>query len=310
MFTCQAEKSLGLDCLQLSNDVVSILVTTSLGPRILSLKISGSENLFLEAPGIKFECPGKGIYRIWGGHRLWHAPEKARRTYLPDDLPLEVETFDQGVKLSQPVEQDTGIQKSLVVQLPDDSATIIVDHTLTNRGMWSVELAAWAITMMKPGGTAILPMSSSPSDEDGLLPNRQFAFWPYSDLSSDILQWGKDHLFIHARAQQGAFKMGYANPRGWMAYWRSGFLFVKFAAFDPKASYMDGGSSSECYTNPTVLEMETLGPARILQPGESTTHREVWRVHKLDQVSFSDPFFNQVVEQTNLDQGISYLEEA
>jgi len=147
MFNLQAERYMGLDCLRLSNEVVSLLVTTSLGPRILAFQLKDQENLFVELPEATLDCPGKGSLRMLGGHRLWHSPEQARRTYLPDDQALQVEEIDRGVKLTQPVEQETGIQKSLKLLLPDDSATVVVDHTLNNQGMWPVELAPWAIRL-------------------------------------------------------------------------------------------------------------------------------------------------------------------
>jgi hypothetical protein len=307
MFNLQAERYMGLDCLRLSNEVVSLLVTTSLGPRILAFQLKDQENLFVELPEATLDCPGKGSLRMLGGHRLWHSPEQARRTYLPDDQALQVEEIDRGVKLTQPVEQETGIQKSLKLLLPDDSATVVVDHTLNNQGMWPVELAPWAITMMKPGGTAILPLTTALADLDGLLPNRHFVFWPYADMSANFLQWGKENLFIHAVMQSGAFKIGYPNPRGWLGYWRA--LFVKFANYQQNEKYPDQGSSTECYCNQLFLEMETLGPLSQIEPGSSKTHQEVWRVFPYEQFTADDISIREIVEQLNLENGFPFLLE-
>ena len=79
---------LNLDCVALKNDAVELLVTQSVGPRIIRLNLPGGDNLLAELPDLTLDCPGSGPMHLWGGHRLWHAPEVKRRTYLPDDQPV------------------------------------------------------------------------------------------------------------------------------------------------------------------------------------------------------------------------------
>jgi hypothetical protein len=55
-------------------------------------------------------------------------------------------------------------------------------------------------------------------------------------------------------------------------------LFVKRAAFDPHALYYDFNSSSECYCNHQFIELETLAPISMLEPGASVTHTETWEL--------------------------------
>src|SRR6266511_4651945 len=61
------------------------------------------------------------------------------------------------IRLEQPVEPGTGIQKAMVVTLDASGTGVTVRHTLTNRGQKPFELAPWALTVMNPGGTAIIP---------------------------------------------------------------------------------------------------------------------------------------------------------
>ena len=119
----------------------------------------------------------------------------------------------------------------------------------------------------------------------GLLPNRQLALWPYTDVRSPHLEWGNDHILVHATLRGGALKVGFPNPRGWLAYHLGEGLFVKKARFEAGEEYFDLGSSSECYCNDRFLELETLGPAGIVQPECSVHHREVWQV--FDKVPFT-----------------------
>lgn len=274
----EATKFLGLDCVCLQNEALDLLVTQSVGPRLIRLSLRDRQNLLAELPGVSLDCPGAGPMNLWGGHRLWHAPEIKRRTYLPDNEPVTVNEVDGGLEVIQPTEGPTGIKKSLRIRLPDQSATVIIDHTLSNEGMWPVELAPWAITQLKPGGSAILPQATALADPDGLLPNRRLTLWPYTDIRSPYIQWGNHYIFIHATMPQEALKIGFPNPVGWLAYHLDGTVFVKQANYRAAADYPDFGSSSECYCRAEFIELETLGPRVTLGLGETVVHRETWRL--------------------------------
>ena len=98
-------------------------------------------------------------------------------------------------------------------------------------------------------------------------------------MSNLNVTWGKEYILVSAR-MESAFKIGFPNPRGWLAYWLDGTLFVKRANFDPQAQYCDFGSSSECYCNGQFLELETLAPLAAIPLGESATHVETWELYK------------------------------
>lgn len=269
----------GYDCIKLENEALALWLTRSVGPRIIGLALQGSNSLLALLPDLKAECPGAGTYSFRGGHRLWYAPEDLRRTYLPDDEPLTITDLPNGLHVTQPVEAPTGIQKALTITLPDAEARVIVDHTLSNHGSDLLDLAPWAITQLRPGGIAILPQAVGPADEYGLLPNRHIVLWPYTPVNSPHLRWGDRYLFIEARMKEGALKVGWPNPAGWLAYAVEGTLFVKQATYEPEAVYLDRGSSSECYCCADFIELETLGPRTTLAPGQSVTHRETWTLY-------------------------------
>jgi hypothetical protein len=267
---------LDFDCVQLENTVLSLLVTRSVGPRLISLRLNGGDNLFAELPDYVTERPDGRGFHFYGGHRLWHAPENMPRTYSLDDGPVEVVPKPDGLLVTQPVEPLTGIEKSMRISLVDEKPQVILRHTLTNLGLWPVECAPWAITQLKPGGMAILPQSQQPTD---VLPNRALALWPYTGIADPQVSWGDRYILVRAEKEEGAFKIGFPNLRGWLAYWNAGTLFVKRAAFDPQAAYYDFNSSSECYCNRRFLELETLGPISTLEPGASVTHAETWELY-------------------------------
>jgi hypothetical protein len=268
-------KFLDIDCVSLENAVLSLLVTQSVGPRIISLCFNGGENLFAELPDFVTERPDGKLFHFYGGHRLWHAPENMPRTYALDDKPVEIVPTQTGLSVTQPVEVESGIEKSIRISLVKDKPQVILHHTLTNHCLWPVECAPWAITQFRKGGVAILPQSREQTE---VLPNRTLALWPYTDLASPQVLWGNHCILVKAE-MKSPFKVGFPNPRGWLAYWLDGTLFVKRAVFNPQAEYYDFGSSSECYCNSQFLELETLAPVGKLAPGESVTHTETWELY-------------------------------
>jgi hypothetical protein len=284
MQVIEATKYAGYECTKIENAAIALWVTNDVGPRVIGFQLGDSLNIFAELPDATIDCPGVGKYQLRGGHRLWQAPEDPSRTYLPDDEPVSVNEDAKGLSFNQPVEPQTGIEKSLHVSLPNQGAEVIVEHHLKNHSRETVELAAWAITQLKPGGSAILPQTRDLADQYGLLPNRRVALWPYTEMNSKHITWGDQYIVVQANMVEGALKVGFPNPIGWIGYLREGLLFIKQAEYLPVKEYYDFNSSSECYCNPSFLELETLGPQTILEPGESLSHRETWKVY--DQVDY------------------------
>ena len=143
---------------------------------------------------------------------------------------------------------------------------------------------------------AILPQSR---EQTGLLANRALILWPYTDITNSQVNWGNRYLLVHAELD-GPFKVGFPNPRGWLAYWLNGTLFVKRATFDAQAEYYDSGSSSECYCNEKFLELETLAPISKLAPGESATHTETWELYADVEFPENEDVVQEIVEKLGL----------
>ena len=62
------------------------------GPRIVGLRRHGSPaNLLAETPDLGWET-ALGRYELFGGHRLWLAPEDPERAAVPDSEGLAVDS--------------------------------------------------------------------------------------------------------------------------------------------------------------------------------------------------------------------------
>lgn len=265
----------------LSNGHIRVEYLLNAGPRIIGLYYGNlHENLFAVLPGVGWRT-SFGWFSIYGGHRLWHAPEAEDRTSIPDDRPPAVEEIGGGVKISQAVEAPTGIAKALSIRLNPDDPVAMVDHYLTNKGVWPVTLAPWAITQLRLGGTAVIPQVTQPLDPAGLRPNRSLVLWPYTSWNDERMLLHDDLILIDAKPLLPPIKVGCANPHRWLAYIYKDLMFVKRFEYSPDRPYPDFGCNSECYCNDQYIEIESLGTLTELEPDQTLKYTETWEIHQL-----------------------------
>ena len=267
----------------LENDYIRLEYLTTAGPRIVRFSLQGQPNLLAELPVVHIETP-LGTYYFRGGHRFWYAPESMPSTYTPDNDGLKVEEFQGGVRLIGQPEPATGIGKMIELSLSPDRAAVTLHHELCNNGHRSVDLAPWTLTMLRLGGTAILPQPTGNANAHGLLNNRILTLWPYTHINDPRLILRDDFILIHAASNLPPVKIGYYNPSGWLAYWLDGILFRKTTDIIAGATYPDSGCNAEIYCDNNVIELESLGALITLKPGDSVLFTEAWELYdKLEQ---------------------------
>lgn len=271
-------------CRRLTAGSLELVLSADVGPRVLRFGFAGGENALGEWPDASVDTP-LGRWRVWGGHRLWVAPESMPGSYAPDDAPVDCAEAGGELRLRAAAHPATGLQKELLVSLTPEGARI--EHRIANRGAAPVELAAWALTILRGGGVALVPQEPYKSWDEELLPARPLALWHYSDLSDP--RWRLGPRFIRLRtdaARDTPQKIGVGNLQGWAAYHRGSTLFVKRFGYEPGARYPDHGSNTELFTKGDFIEVESLGPLRTLAPGETLSHVERWGL--FDGVSLPD----------------------
>jgi len=249
---------------RLTAGAAELIVVTTIGPRILSLRMAGGENLLYEDhTGFKV-----GAWRLYGGHRLATAPE-SEASYTPDNQCCLASI--QGGRLLIRQQLDDGLQRGLEIGPEPDGSGFRLRHVLRNAGSAPWHGAAWAITCVRPGARVVLPNSGCKA-----------RFWThpsehYAEASSAQWRDAGDHFVVEPNGQKG--KMGLASERGWLALVRPDATFIiRGPALLPGAAYPDGGCNVEVYTCPGYLELETLGPLSTLLPGQELCHLECWQV--------------------------------
>ncbi|MBC8388198.1 MAG: hypothetical protein ISS14_04110 [Actinobacteria bacterium] len=268
------------NCIRMTNGEVEIVVTTDVGPRIVRFGFVGDQNLFREFKQQQGKTGGDE-WLIYGGHRLWHAPEVKPRTYFPDNNPVNYNWNEKTLRLIQSIEATTGIQKEMEINLGSNNNNVRILHRLVNKNLWDIEIAPWALSVMAQGGMAIIPQEPYRSAEENLLPVRPLVLWSYTEMKDPRFIWGTK--FIQVKQNPNAKtcqKIGVLNTLGWAAYYLDGQLFVKRYNYNPEARYPDFGVNTEIYTNPEILEVETLGGMKKVPPGESVEHVENWFLFK------------------------------
>ncbi|QPC84718.1 hypothetical protein G4Y79_10170 [Phototrophicus methaneseepsis] len=265
-------------CYQVSNGIIDLIITGEVGPRIIRLGFNDGPNQFCNVDE-DLGKTGGDEWLMYGGHRFWHAPEDEVRTYYPDNVPVTVEENNGIVTITQPTETTTGLQKQIILTMNPDSAQVKVTHKLTNHSPFAITCAPWALSVMRPGGKAILPLPPRGSHPEDLLPVNSLIMWSYDDMSDPRWTWGKRFILLSQDVNNAQpQKLGASIPDGWVAHLNDGVLFVKQFDIFPEATYPDMGSHGEVFTNDYMLELETVGVLGPIEPESSAEHTETWNL--------------------------------
>lgn len=267
-----------LETASISNRFLRLDYLVQAGPRLVRLVMADSDtNLLGETPRLGWDTPF-GHYNLYGGHRLWHAPEDFPLSSVPDDAGLKIiDKAPTGVHLVGGLERPTGLRKEMVVTLEENRPALRILHTIRNEGKKPVVLSPWAITILPAGGVAVAGQKCSFNGGHG--PDRQVAFWPDTSLGDPRFHYLDTALVVEATTGLPPGKIGVHTQQGWLAYQWQVYVFIK--RFEPSIGtpYPDQGCNAEIFCGPSYIELETLAPLQTIQPGQSVNHAETWEIH-------------------------------
>lgn len=271
------------NCLLLANDEVEIVVAGGFGPRILAYSFVGEENVLGLHPAAQVET-ALGVWKPYGGHRLWLAPENMPASYAPDNEPVEW-SFDEtknSVSLRRTFETPVKIVREMIVTLNKKGSGVEILHKITNLSGAEIECAAWALTIMRGGGEVVIPNEPFAAyGAETLLPVRNLTLWSYTDLTDSRWRFERDAIRLKVDAQkENPQKIGVLNKQGWLAYELPDVVFTKTFTHFENEIYPDLNSNTEIYCAGSFIELETLSPLKKTAPGETLTHRENWKLEK------------------------------
>ena len=261
---------------RLENEHVWLEVLATAGPRIVRLGLSGSaDNVLAETPEVGWQT-ALGRYELFGGHRLWFAPEDPDHGAVPDSDGLILSVIENGVELDGPAEPATGMTRSISVRLDPTSSAVELSHRVSNMGEQTLELAPWSITQLPAGGLVCLPQPAAVG-EHIVRPNRLIVLWPYSSWEDPRLELRDGRFLVHADPGPH-LKVGTFIAAGMVSYSRGPIRLT--CRFEPIAGrvHPDMGCNVEVYLGERFVEVEILGPLVDLAPGSTITLDERWEL--------------------------------
>lgn len=286
--------------IRLANQEIELIITLEKGPRIIRCAFIDEKNLFTDKLTEGLPVP-EGTWFSYGGHRLWIAPEDLPRTYEVDRA-TTVEEIENGVKIISDIDPYAKMHKEMSIKLDPKANQVEVEHVVVNHNVWNVTCAVWPVSVMNTGGIAIIPFPKYMPHDGNLIPSHTLTLWRYTKMNDPRWTWGEEYVLLKQDDQyEEPQKVGMFSLNGEFGYALDGFFFKKsFEVMEGKV-FPDLQSNIEVYTQPGMLEMETLGPLTTLAPKESMSYKETWNLYQgLAQPSTEpevkknfDKFFNK-----------------
>jgi hypothetical protein len=275
------------DTIRIDNGRFSARVVTAVGPRVIDLRAAGGENLFHvrddEAGG-----RGEAAWMFRGGWRLWIAPERTATTYVPDNSACQVEITGDTVRVTGPPQPAAGIQKVVELAPVADQPCLRVRSHIRNIGNQPVTYAAWSLSVMRPGGRAVVPLDVGAVDAFDA--TRKLILWSYTEMTDPRYRFGDRLVSIDQSRvapppspaatgrRDDESKIGVDSAQGWAAYRLGRTVYLKRFPHDPAGQYPDGGATIEIYSSAEFLELENLSPLTTIPPGGELVYPEEWWV--------------------------------
>lgn len=144
---------------------------------------------------------------LYGGHRIWKAEEDLL-SYVPDNYPVRVDRLENGAIFTPAPQKLTSLQQVMRVEMADDG-TLTVTESLKNIGENPYELSIWGLSVLRQGGTEIIPLNTV---DTGLLPQQNMVFWPYNDKNDKRFSVNTKYAVLKQKKTiERAFKLGLFN---------------------------------------------------------------------------------------------------
>ena len=254
-----------------------IAVALDFGIRVVHLSCTGCENLFYEQPADRSDgFITQGGWNLYGGHRLWLAPE-SDNSYYPDNMPVQYTVSDNSIQFEQVLDEFLLVRKRLSLTLNDDGS-IRVDQQIENASNHTVQGAAWGVNTLDAGGEADICFACVGASEFN--PGRVISLWSDTNLHDPRLHFEKDRLLVRHLPLPDYLKLGLYSAPGKAVFWNKGQRFELTFEADAFELYPDNGCNFELYMCKQFMELESLGKKTVILPGQSAVHTEVWRLDK------------------------------
>lgn len=267
------------DCIQLKNKHVTVTLCPAAGGRVLEYSRNGKNVLYLPpgnegwrySPGAKQASMDAGRFDIGPekvvkrGPLLWMGEWKGEIV------------GHRSAKLTSPKDPVSGVQLTRSFQLAENSSRLICTQTIHCVAKSPVELCHWSRTFAVGKGIAVVPRSPL-----GRFPQGYVMYTDGRNICIDPedanIKVTDSNVIVKAAPKHP--KLGFDSMTGWFAYLApTDQLFVKRYPTYPQRQYNEVAGLTVSVWYPSdrdTVELEPIGPAERIQPGDSASFTEEW----------------------------------
>ena len=262
-------------CLFVENVDVKIGIPLEFGIRIIYLSYKGSENLFFEQPSDMVDLSTEWGWRVFGGHRLWLAPE-SEKNYRVETSPINYEIKGDTVILTQGLDDWLKVYKSVEISFENTNA-VKITHKLKNADDKTRKFSVWGVSSMAGGGVEYIPLKYR---DNGYDPLNVITTWDYTSLGDERVKYERELITLTHRPIGKKYKIGVGHPKCAPKYINKGVIFEKEYEINTDKVYPDGNVSFETFLCDHMVEIESLSPLYDVKVGETVCHTEKWILNK------------------------------
>jgi hypothetical protein len=293
------------NCIEVSNNVASMVIEPDCGGRILSFKLGNSDVIYknpledgylLESgePPLSNLSPCAGRCDIGPEFLTKAHPELWLGKWQSNILP------DGSVELISKPDSVTGLQLRRLFVLDEHRARLTFTQTMKNISGSTRRCFHWSRTFFTGGGVAIAPINKNSRYPFGYLtygPGDVINYFPKVDKNLVV-----DNGLLQIIGPTSAQKYAMDLSEGWLAYQTTESVLVikTFPVYDNRIyGEVAANNMSFWYNGTEMCEVEPIGPLEILQPGEEASFTEVWNLFKHDYSGINP------IDSTSLDEKLS-----
>ncbi len=268
------------DCVELKNATTRVVLCPGAGGRVLEYSIDGKNALYLPPgdEGYRWDPRSKNRGSMMAG-RFDIGPEQLvpRRDALWKGKWTGEVTGTRSARMTSVKDKATGVQLTRDFRLSKDSSRLEVTQTITNVSDEPKEYCHWSRTFAVGGGTVLVPTSQS-----SRFPNHYVMYESGKTLNfrPEDPQIKHDGRLLRINWAPKHPKLGMDSQAGWFMYLMpNDVMFVKTFKVSPDREYNEvaGLTVSIWYPdNGKMVELEPIGPAEKLKPGQSGSFTETW----------------------------------
>jgi hypothetical protein len=282
------------DAYRIANGEAEVVVVPQIA-RIMAYGPAGGENVLwvnealtpLRAGGQHAGSPGE--WQNFGGYKLWPAPQKDW-DWPPDAQldcgPCQVEvTARCSLRLIGMASDRHGIRFDREIALAAEGSRLEIVQTALNTSSKPLTTSIWDVTQVKADCVGFVPLGPGATYRTG-------------EGAAPDEQWSRagEMLLVKPAGKNG--KVFISGPPAWLGCRRGNVLFLK--AFEKAdAPPPDPETPREVYTGDMgYTELEIVGPAVALGPGQSTSLKETWHLLPVGPEAETDEALVRAVRQT------------